>query len=83
MLDGNVGAGMLSEVFALEVTSARGRCAGCGAEAQVGAARAFVEAPGLVLRCASCDNALVVLVRAGDRYVLGLSGLTWLELRER
>ena len=83
MLDGNVAAGRLSEVFALELTSARGHCAGCGAEAQVAEARAFVEAPGLVLRCASCDNALVVLVRAGDRYVLSLTGLAWLELRER
>jgi hypothetical protein len=83
MLDGNVAAGKLSEVFALEVTTARGRCAGCGAEAQVAEARAFVEAPGLVLRCASCDNALLVLVRAGDRYVLSASGLAWLELRER
>ena len=81
MLDGNVGAGRLSEVFALEMTSARGRCAGCGAEAQIGEARAFVEAPGLVLRCASCDNVLLVLVRSGDRYVLGLSGMAWLELR--
>jgi hypothetical protein len=82
MLDGNVAAGRLSEVFALELTSARGRCAECGAEAQVGEARAFVEAPGLVIRCASCDNVLLVLVRAGDRYVLGMSGLAWLELRE-
>jgi Family of unknown function (DUF6510) len=81
MLDGNVGAGRLSEVFALELTSARGRCAGCGAEARMGEARAFVEAPGLVLRCASCDNVLVVLVRTDDRYVLGMSGLAWLELR--
>jgi Family of unknown function (DUF6510) len=81
MLDGNVGAGRLGEVFAVELTSARGRCAGCGAEAQIGEARAFVEAPGLVLRCATCDNALVVLVRTDDRYVLGMSGLAWLELR--
>jgi len=81
MLDGNVGAGRLGEVFALELTSARGRCAGCGAEAQIAEARAFVEAPGLVLRCSSCDNALVVLVRTDNRYVLGMSGLAWLELR--
>ena len=81
MLDGNVGAGRLGEVFAVELTSARGRCAGCGAEAQIAEARAFVEAPGLVLRCASCDNALVVLVRTDNRYVLGMSGLAWLELR--
>jgi Family of unknown function (DUF6510) len=81
MLDGNVAAGALSEVFALEVTAARGRCRNCGAEAAVGEARAFVDAPGLVLRCASCDNELLVLVRAEGRYVLSLSGTAWLELR--
>jgi hypothetical protein len=81
MLDGNVAAGALSEVFALGVTAARGRCAACGTEAHVAEARAFVDAPGLVLRCASCDNTLLVLVRADGRYLLALSGMAWLELR--
>ena len=79
-LDGNGAAGRLSEVFALELTSARGRCSGCGNVAAVGEAKAYVDAPGLVIRCRNCDNAMVVLVRAGDRYVLALEGLSWIEL---
>jgi hypothetical protein len=81
-LDGNAAAGILSEVFALEVTGARGRCDGCGNIAALGEARAFVEAPGVVIRCRACESVLVVLVRGDDRYWLGVGGLTWLELRE-
>ena len=80
-LDGNVAGGMLREVFALEVTSARGRCDACGAEAFLAEARAYVDAPGLVLRCASCESPLLVLVRGDGRAWLGVHGLTWLELR--
>ena len=80
-LDGNVAGGMLREVFALEVTGARGRCDECGAEAFLAEARAYVDAPGLVLRCASCDNALLVLVRGEGRAWLGVQGLSWIELR--
>jgi hypothetical protein len=49
--------------------------------AAVGEAGAYLDAPGLVLRCRACENVLLVLVRAADRYVLGLQGMTWLELR--
>jgi uncharacterized protein DUF6510 len=80
-LDGNAAAGMLSEVFALELTGARGRCHGCGNVAQLGEARAFVEAPGLVIRCRACESVLLVLVRGDGRYWLGLQGMSWLELR--
>jgi len=80
-LDGNAAAGILSEVFALEVTGARGRCEGCGNVGALGEARAFVEAPGVVLRCRGCESVLLVLVRGEGRYWLGVSGLTWLELR--
>ena len=82
-LDGNVAAGILGEVFALEVTGARGRCAGCGNVAALGEALAYVEAPGLVIRCRGCEGVLVVLVRRDDGYVLSLQGLAWLELAER
>ena len=79
-LDGNAAAGVLSEVFALEITSARARCDGCGMVAQIGEARAYVEAPGVVLRCSGCGDVLLVLVRRGTRYVLAAQGMTWLEL---
>jgi hypothetical protein len=80
-LDGNAAAGILSEVFALEVTGARGRCDGCGNVAALGEARTFVEAPGVVIRCRACESVLLVLVHGDERYWLGVSGLTWLELR--
>ncbi len=80
-LDGNAAAGMLSEVFALEVTAARGRCDSCGNVAELGEARAFIEAPGLVIRCRACDGVLLVLVRGDGRYWLGAQGLSWFELR--
>ena len=82
-LDGNVAAGALSEVFALELTGARGRCGSCGNVAFIAEALAFVEAPGVVLRCRACEQELLVLVRADDRYVLSVSGVAWLELRAR
>jgi hypothetical protein len=80
-LDGNGAAGRLSEIFALEVTGARGQCANCGNVGMLGEARAFVEAPGVVIRCRACDSVLLVLVRGDGRYWLGLQGMTWLELR--
>ena len=82
-LDGNGAAGALSEVFALEVTAARGRCEGCGNVAALGEARAYVDAPGLVVRCRNCENVLLVLVRGDDRYWLGVQGLSWIELAKQ
>jgi len=82
-LDGNGAAGMLSEVFALEVTAAHGRCAGCGNVAALAEARVFIDAPGLVVRCRACESVLLVLVRGSDRYWLGARGLSWLELGSR
>jgi hypothetical protein len=40
-----------------------------------------MDAPGLVVRCRSCENVLLVLVRGNDRHWLGAQGMTWLELR--
>jgi Family of unknown function (DUF6510) len=82
-LDGNGAAGRLSEVFALELTGARGRCASCGNVAALGEARAFMDAPGLVIRCRACASVLLVLVHGDGRYWLGVQGMTWLELKER
>jgi phage FluMu protein Com len=79
-LDGNAAAGMLSEVFALEVSGARGRCASCGNVSALGDAHAYLDAPGVVVRCRTCESVLLVLVRGDDRYWLGMEGLTWVEL---
>jgi hypothetical protein len=41
MLDGNAVAGMLGEVFAVEMTTTTGTCGNCGQAAAVGAMHAF------------------------------------------
>ena len=80
-LDGNAIAGLLREVFALELTGARAACAGCGTIAELGAEPVYAHAPGAVLRCRNCDDVMIVVVHGGGRYWIGLSGTTSIELR--
>jgi hypothetical protein len=79
-VDGNALAGELSEVFSQEMTVARVSCGGCGAIEQLGADHAYVQAPGMVLRCCHCDHVLLVMVRAGDRLRVSLAGSRWIDL---
>jgi hypothetical protein len=83
-LDGNAAGGMLRELFAQELTAARGACGSCGTIAAMGAQHLYMFplSPGAVLRCSTCDNVLMVLVRGEGRYRLGLHGLRWLEMPE-
>ena len=78
-LDGNAAAGVLGEVFAVDVTAAVGRCAGCGAVAVLAQARVYVDAPGTVVRCAGCDAVLLRVVTAPGRAWLDLRGVSYLE----
>ncbi len=77
-LDGNAVAGLLSEIFVPEATGAGTCCEGCGAVEAVGALRAYVDAPGAVLRCLHCESVLLRIVRDGNRCWLDLRGLRWL-----
>ena len=81
-LDGNAAAGILQEMFVPELTSVRGRCAGCGEVGEMGAQHLYMypHAPGAVLRCRLCEGVLAVAVRGGGRLRLALQGLVWLEL---
>lgn len=79
MLDGNAAAGLLREVFAVDMTTAIGRCGGCGAGEQLGAARLYTGA-GMVLRCPHCEHVLVTVARADGRVWLGFPGAVTVEL---
>ena len=80
-LDGNAVAGLLREIFAVEVTTARGTCDSCGAVDQVGALVVYAHAPGTVIRCPHCDSILMRIVSDGSRYWVDLRGVRTLELR--
>jgi hypothetical protein len=79
-VDGNEVAGILREIFTMDMTTARGRCAGCGRVGVMAEARVYDRAPGLVARCRDCESVLFTVVRAPDRAFLSLSGLTFLEM---
>ena len=79
-LDGNAAAGLLQEIFAVEVTTATGTCDSCGAVDAVGALEVYAYAPGTVLRCPQCKAALMRIVTDGRRYWLDLRGVRSLEL---
>jgi hypothetical protein len=78
-VDGNAVAGLLQEIFAVEMTTAVGTCDGCGASEAVGAIHVYHGA-GVVLRCPHCDNALVKIVAAGSRVWIDFRGVRTLEL---
>jgi ribosomal protein S27E len=78
--DGTALAGPLQDILRIEVTTAVGRCAGCGRAAAMAEVRVFDHAPGVVARCPVCDQVLVRLVRGPGRAWLDLRGLTWLQL---
>ena len=79
MLDGNAVAGLLQEVFAVEMTTAIGTCSGCSTAGPVGAAH-FYRGAGIVLRCPHCDNVLAKIVKKDARVWIDLPGIRTLEV---
>jgi uncharacterized Zn finger protein len=79
-LDGNAIGGLLREIFTVEMTTAVGTCAGCGAVNEVGRVTVYVHAPGTVVRCPACGAVLMKIVRAKGRYWVDLTGTRCLEL---
>jgi Family of unknown function (DUF6510) len=78
--DGNLLAGPLSEVFGVEITTAMGRCRGCGSSSQVATFRVYGPEPGFVGRCPSCESVLMRLVRSSDAVWLDISGMSALRI---
>jgi uncharacterized protein DUF6510 len=79
-LDGNAAAGELSKIFTMDVTAAEGQCANCGAKRRFAEAHLYMQAPGVVARCAVCEHVLLRLVSARQRMFLDARGMTYLRL---
>ena len=73
-LDGNAAGGLLREVFAFDVTAARMTCAGCTRIVPMGELRLYAIELGAILRCPSCDEAVVRVVRTPRGLWLDLRG---------
>jgi len=79
-LDANVAGGLLGEIFPFDMTSVVATCAGCGATDPIGASAAYVHGMGTIVRCASCDTALVRVTHVKGRYWLDMRGVRVLQL---
>jgi Family of unknown function (DUF6510) len=79
-LDGNAIGGLLLEVFGAEMTAATGTCGHCGAVAQVAELVVYLEAPGTVARCRTCESILLVIVEAHGVKCVDLRGLVAVEM---
>jgi Family of unknown function (DUF6510) len=79
-LDGNAAAGELSRIFAMDVTTAEGQCAHCGAIRRFAEAHLYMQAPGVVARCAVCEHVLLRLVSARQHMFVDARGMTYLRL---
>ena len=73
-LDGNVAAGMLSEVFVHDFTSARTTCSSCGTARSVGALLVYAHEMGMVMRCPSCNSVVMRIARTPGRLLLDATG---------
>jgi Zn finger protein HypA/HybF involved in hydrogenase expression len=80
-LDGNVLAGALREVFAVDVTTATAECAGCGLVSTIGQVTVYTDGPGAVARCPGCESVVLRINRGPQRAWLDLRGVVCLELQ--
>ena len=79
-LDGNAAAGILQEIFPFDMTLVQATCTGCGATDVIGALAAYIHGMGTVIRCPSCDAALIRVAQTRGRTFLDMRGVRVLQI---
>lgn len=80
MLDANAAAGLLQEIFGVEMTASPTECASCGNESALATLLAFNAGPGIVLRCSACEGVVLRIVETPEAIVLDARGAVYLRL---
>ncbi len=73
-VDGNAAAGAFSEVLGFDATTATLTCTGCERIRAFAETHVYHRAPGIVVRCPSCDHVLARLVQTPTDVWLDLRG---------
>lgn len=79
-LDGNAAVGVLGELFAVDITQARGECGHCGALGLLAEALTELDDEGVIVLCRSCGHTLLTYVHGPRGRHLLLPGLRALSL---
>jgi hypothetical protein len=80
-LDGNAVAGMLSELFAFDMTTAILSCDGCGSTAELAEIHVYGGAMGSIFRCIHCDTAVLRIARTPHGFAIDMRGSRRFEAR--
>ncbi len=83
MLDGNALAGLLHELFDVEMTIAPVECGSCRRIGKLGSLLVFAESPGYVLRCPGCQNIIMQMTVTPDQIYLDARGAAYLCIPKR
>jgi hypothetical protein len=78
-LDGNAIAGELFDIFGEEMTTAMATCSNCGSARPLAELAVYMQAPGVVGRCSSCDNVMIVIVEVRGVRCVDLHGVAAVE----
>ncbi len=82
VLDGNAVAGLLSDIFSMDITASLTECAACGQQGQMGSLLVFNQAPGNVLRCPACENVMLRIVETPKFIYIDARGSVYLRLEK-
>lgn len=80
-LDGNAAAGLLQQIFAIDITMARVTCGGCQLVQPLAALRLYGLPMGNILRCPRCQATLIRAVARNQECWLDLRGAAALHVR--
>ena len=78
VLHGNAVAGLLQEIFVLEIPTAQLQCETCSSVDAVGALRLYAAPMGAVLRCIHCDGILMRVAHTPHGRWLEMTGTRYL-----
>ncbi len=79
-LDANAAGGILHDIFPFEMTTVQATCTGCGATGAIGTLSVYMHGMGTIVRCPTCDTALIRVVHAKGRYWLDMRGVRVLQI---
>ncbi len=79
-LDGNAAAGLLRDVFGVEMTAVIAECVSCGDRGRIAETMAYIRGPGVVLRCRACSSVVVVVTVVHGINCVDVSGFGDIEM---
>jgi len=80
VLDGNALGGMMLELFGREMTMVVSTCRSCGTTGPLASVDVYMKAPGVVVRCRTCQSVLMKIVRSSERVWLDVDGMRMMEM---